>query len=380
MIPDPLDTRLGYGGPSAPARRPRKGSRLALGLSPIPVPGVVLLPLGMMLGPHGLGVLSPAVLSYLDPAVSVATATLGALVGLGLEARRPQETRLLAAASLEAALTVALVVSGVWFAVRFAPLESGFPPWLFALFLGICAASSSTTAIERPDQPGEKATRIGDLDDVLTILASGMALAMIRVNEPQGALWLGLQSAFVALMLAAAGWFLVSRAASDSEQRVFVLGTLLLLGGAVEYLGWSALFAGLVAGIFWNVAGGPAREHIERDLRHVQHPLIVLLLLAAGAHVTIVPALAVIVPVYLLFRIVGKVAGGWIAGRIAGHEHPMRVGLYLVSPGMIAIALALNVVQAGGPERAGLLLAAVIAGSLGSELLSLLVHPREGAS
>jgi hypothetical protein len=46
---------------------------------------------------------------------------------------------------------------------------------------------------------------------------------------------------------------------------------------------------------------------------------------------------------------------------------------------MIAIALALNVLQAGGSERAGLLLAAVVAGSLGSELLSLLVHPREAA-
>lgn len=380
MIPDPLDARLGYVGPRAPSARRWKAARLALGLSPTPVPGLVLLPLGMALGPHGLGLLSPAVLSFLDPAVSVAIATLGVFVGLGLEARRPQEGRLLAAASLEAALTVTLVVGGVLLALRQAPFDPGLMPWVFALVVGICAASSSTTAIEWPDHPGVKATRIGDLDDVLTILAGGVALAWIRVSDPQAVALLAAQSAAIALILALAGWLLVTQAASDSEHRVFVLGTLLLLGGAVEYLSLSALFAGLFAGIFWNAAGGPARDRIGRDVRHVQHPLVVLLLLTAGAHVSIWPGLALLVPIYLLFRIAGKVAGGWIAGRIAGDDRPIRVGLYLVSPGMIAVALALNVLQAAGSDRAGLLLAAVVAGSLGSELISLLVHPREAAA
>lgn len=380
MIPDPLDTRLGYVGPLTPPGRRRKGSRLALGLSPIPVPGLLLLPLGMALGPHGLGLLSPAVLSYLDPAVSVAIAALGVFVGLGLDPRRPHEKRLLAAASIEAALTVTLVGIGVLLALRLMPFETGFAAPLFALLLGICAASSSTTAIERLDDPSLKATRIGDLDDVLTIVAGGIALTWIRVSEPQAVASLTAQSAGIALILAVAGWLLVTQAASDSEQRVFVLGTLLLLGGAVEYLSLSALFTGLVAGVFWNAAGSSARERIEHDVRHVQHPLVVLLLLTAGARVDAWPGLAVLLPTYLLFRILGKVAGGWVAGRIAGDERPMRVGLYLVSPGMIAVALALNVLQAGGTDRGGLLLAAAVAGSLGSELLSLVVHPREAGS
>jgi hypothetical protein len=379
VIPDPLDTRLGYVGPTATTARRWRGLRLALGLSPTPVPGLVLLPLGMALGPHGLGLLSPTVLSYLDPAVSVAIATLGVFVGLGLDARRPHEGRLLIAASLEAALTVTLVVGGVLFALRLAPFDPGLVPWLFALLLGICAASSATTAIEWPDQTGAVATRIGDLDDVLTILAGGVALAWLRVSDPQAVAPLVAQSAAIALLIAVAGWLLVTQAASDSEHRVFVMGTLLLLGGAVEYLSLSALLAGLVAGIFWNVAGGSARDDISRDVRHVQHPLVVLLLLTAGAHVSFWPGLGLLVPTYLLVRIAGKVLGGWMAGRIAGHHRPLRVGLYLVSPGMIAVALALNVLQAGGSDRAGLVLAAVVVGSLGSELISLFVHPREEA-
>lgn len=380
MIPDPLDARLGHVPRSGPAGRRWKGIRLALGLSPTPVPGLVLLPLGMTLGPHGLGLLSPRVLSSLDPAVSVAIATLGVFVGLGLDARRPHEGRLLAAASIEAALTVALVAGGVLQVLRLAPFDPGFMPWLFALLLGICAASSSTTAIEDPDHPGVKATRIGDLDDVVTIVAGGVALAWIRASDPQAVALLAVQSAVIALILALAGWLLVTQAASESEQRVFALGTLLLLGGTVEYLSLSALLAGLVAGVFWNAAGGPGRDRLGRAVRHVQHPLVVLLLLIAGAHVRVWPGLALLVPIYLVFRIAGKVAGGWIAGRIAGHDRPARLGLYLVSPGMIAVALALNIMQAGGSDRAGLVLAVAVAGSLGSELISLLVHPREAKS
>jgi hypothetical protein len=377
MIPDPLDSRIGpVGQIETPVRR-RKLSRLALGLSPSPVPSLMLLPLGVALGPHGIGLLSPRVLSYLEPAVPVAIATLGAFVGLGLDWRRPHEKRLLAAASVEAGLTLTMVVAGVWMTLAFANLDTGLDaPW-FALLLGICAACSSTTAIERPNEPGVIVTRIGDLDDVLTIIAGGIALTWFHTGDARIAASLSAQSAGIALILALAGWLLVNRAASDIEQRVFVLGTLLLLAGAVEHLSLSALVSGLIAGVFWKAAGGPARERIERDVRHVQHPLVVLLLLTAGARVTGSQALLVLVPVYLVFRIGGKVFGGWLAGRIAGHERPMSVGLYLVSPGMIAVALALNALQASGPARGSELLAVVIAGSIGSDLLSLLVHPRE---
>ena len=380
MIPDPLDTRIGHIGKIEPPVGRRRGSRLALGLSPSPVPSLMLLPLGVALGPHGIGFLTPTVLSYLDPAVPVAIATLGAFVGLGLDWRRPHEKRLLAAASVEAGLTLTMVVAGVWLTLAFANLDTRLDAWQFALLLGICAACSSTTAIERPNEPGVIATRIGDLDDVLTIIAGGIALTWIHTGDARTAASLFAQSAGIALILALAGWLLVSRAASDIEQRVFVLGTLLLLAGSVEYLSLSALVSGLIAGIFWKTAGGPARERIDRDVRHVQHPLVVLLLLTAGARVTGSGALLVLVPVYLLFRIGGKVFGGWLAGRIAGHERPVSVGFYLVSPGMIAVALALNVLQASGPQGGSVLLAVVIAGSIGSDLLSPLVHPREAVA
>jgi hypothetical protein len=44
------------------------------------------------------------------------------------------------------------------------------------------------------------------------------------------------------------------------------------------------------------------------------------------------------------------------------------------------VALALNVLQASGPQGGSVLLAVVIAGSIGSDLLSPLVHPREAVA
>src|SRR5688500_16537097 len=95
---DPLDSSMGLR-----ARADGRGrswwlrTRLALGLSPMPVPALLLLA-GVALGPLGLGLFSLRVLSYLDLIVSAALAALGVLVGLGLDMRRPGEWRLLGAA------------------------------------------------------------------------------------------------------------------------------------------------------------------------------------------------------------------------------------------------------------------------------------------
>jgi hypothetical protein len=54
---------------------------------------------------------------------------------------------------------------------------------------------------------------------------------------------------------------------------------------------------------------------------------------------------------------------------------PPDLGRRLVSPGVIAIAFALNALQASPAPATGALLAVVVIGSLGSELLALLVSP-----
>jgi hypothetical protein len=53
------------------------------------------------------------------------------------------------------------------------------------------------------------------------------------------------------------------------------------------------------------------------DLQKVQHPLVVLLLLTAGAALTPGTAGLWLFAPYVLFRMAGKLLGGWLASRIA---------------------------------------------------------------
>jgi hypothetical protein len=332
----------------------------------------------MALGPAGLNLLSTQVLAYLDPAVSVTLAVLGVFAGLELNPRRRDEGILLAAASVEAGLTLVVVAGGMLLIHLRAPFST--VPVLLALMFGISAAVSSTAASESSDLEASFSMRIGDLDDVLPILVGAVAMACIHREWP-GALWLAGQAGLIALVIAVAGWLLVAHTPAEGERHVFIIGTLLLLGGAAAYQSASVLFAGLVAGACWGFAGRPTRDSLDRDLRYLQHPLIVLLLLVAGARLQLSTWTLGLVVVYVLCRIVGKWTGGRIASWLVPRTLPLDLGWQLISPGVMAIAFALNVLQAGfQPDAADVLLAVAVLGSLGSEAVSVVAYPQRRAA
>jgi len=153
----------------------------------------------------------------------------------------------------------------------------------------------------------------------------------------------------------------------------------LLLGGAADYLALSALLGGLVAGLFLGRAGGPARDAISRDLLQFHRPLVALVLLVAGARVDLPLAWAGAGITFVLIRTAAKLAGGWTAARIAGTTAPRRLGLDLLSPGVLGLAFALNALRANSADGA-LVLAVATVGMVGSELLAALVRPVEASS
>src|SRR5690606_25551352 len=140
------------------------------------------------------------------------------------------------------------------------------------------------------------------------------------------------------------GWLLFERAESGPERVVYVLGTLSLAGGAAAYLHVSPLPVGLVAGGLWTLLPGRVDRVVENDLRRVQHPVVVLLLVTAGASATFSVAAVWLLPPYLLFRLAGKVAGAWIAApRLDVRSSDLAA--FLMPPGVLAVAFALNFAQ-----------------------------------
>lgn len=328
----------------------------------------------MAIGPGGLGVLSAGTLDSLDPLVSLALAALGVFVGLDLRLGGRQEWRLLRAGSVEAGATIGVVTIGCLLAAVAVPALFSHT-WLASAMLGICAASSSTVADHDDVHP--HSTRVNDLDDILPILLAGLLAVWFRASTPPAFAWLLLQTAAMAVVLAVATVLLVRQTAAESEQRVFTIGAVLLLGGVAAHLSLSALAAGLFAGLCWNLAGGAGREHIVRDLRYLQHPLTVPLLIIAGARLAPSPSLLALLLLYVALRSAGKLLGHRLSQIVAfGRAAPATSAWHLTSPGVVGIAIALESTRISGQPHTVTVLSVIVAGALVFDLLSwLLTRP-----
>ena len=361
--------------PPGADERPRSRWRRSLAWSATSAPVALLLLAGITCGPRGINLLSADALSSLDPVVPVALAALGVLVGLGVGDRRADDRRLLPAASLQAAVTM-LVVSAGTAILAFAAVSSVVPPsWTLVLAAGICAATSLTLPISNPLEPRAAATRVIELGVLLPIVTGGLMLAWLRTGSPMGAVVLVLQVSGITVALGAAGWLLLTRVSSETDQRVFAISALLLVGGVADALALSALLGGLVAGVFWRHAGGSPRDTIRRDVLFVQHSLLVLVLLVAGARAELSAAALALAAGYVALRVAGTLAGSALARRVAGARAPRDLGLHLLPPGVFGVAFALNAAEVAGAE-APLLITSVVVGTIGSEVVALLLPPR----
>lgn len=352
--------------------------RAALGLRAGLVPVTLYLPIGLLVGPRGLGLLSIDVLAHLDAAVAIALATLGVFVGLAL-ARTAGGGRMLAAAALESSITIASVVSALAFLlVRWqAPLVSS--AMVVALSLAVCAAASAAGAAESGLEEDSIAARVADLDDIVPIVVAAGLLGVLAGAGPSRALITVGGSIALGVGVAAIGWLLFERADGAGERAVFVLGTLAMLGGAAVYVGVSPLLAGLTAGMVWRLAPGRADDIIADDLRKFHHPLVLLLLIYAGAQTSFSSlALWLLVP-FVVFRMTGKVLGGWAAARLVSGAPADVMGAYLVPPGVVGIAIALNLLQAARADGEAVL-SAVAMGAVVFEVIAIAVVPRRAGA
>lgn len=350
-------------------------TRAALGLRPLTAPVVLFIPIGIALGPAVSDLISDVALAHLDIVISIGLATLGLFIGIaaGREVRRSRG--LFAAATVEAGVTIAIMASAVLFLLtRWGmPLEGS--AGVIALALGVCASASAASSVETGD-PGaaQVAARVADLDDVLPIVLGGTVLALANpaVGMPVQSTVL---TVTMGLGIGLGGWLLLERAHHAAERGVFVLGILAMLGGAPAYMGLSPMLAAMTAGIFWVLAPGHCDVVATRELRKVQHPLLVLLLIIAGASLQWSTAGVWLLTPYVIFRSAGKILGGWLASRLAPGIAPSDLGSYLLPPGVIGLAFALNLQQVTH-GAVGPLVFAVALGAIASELLSLLVGPR----
>jgi len=378
--PDPIDRRLGV--PQTPSPLTWLLSllrtRSALGLAPSLTPAVIFLPLGLLLGPEATGLITPRLLERLTLAVTIALAVLGVMVGMALGREIRTAARLFLAASLESAVTTAMVAAAAAYfvATTQVPLDASLIG--FVLALGLCASASSATSAHPDSEPAVAvATRVADLDDVLPIVLAVFVVALIGAATRAEVTTMLLAPPIIGLAVGGIGWLLFERAESGPERMLFVLGTLALTGGAAAYLHVSPLAAGFVAGVMWTIVPGRVDRVVEKDLQRVQHPVVVLLLVTAGASAVFSSAAIWLLPPYLLFRLAGKVSGAWLAAPLI-QIRSSDLAAFLMPPGVLAVAFALNFSQLLPAASGQMLLSTVAVGTAAFELFALAVVPHWG--
>lgn len=356
-------------------------TRAALGMTPVVAPAMLFVPIGALLGPSFTNVLSPGVLSQLDAVVAVALAVIGVFAGLALHLRGPRDRVLFAAASVEALVTLG-VVAGVFLALLRAwgiPLALSYG--LVAVTMGLCASVSSAASPDGSPPIRAMAVRIAYLDDFVPIVVSGVVVVMLgSVNAmtiAHAVAWL-LRTVLLGLVIGFAGWLLFERTHTRAERNVFIAGIVALIGGTSSFLSLSPLLAGLSAGLLWVWLPGHADTVASNDLQRVQHPLIVVLLLVAGASCEFSRQAVWLAGPLVLFRLTGKLMGAWLASRVQRLVPASEIGMQLMAPGLLGIALAVHLLQVQRTPGMTAVMTAVVAATLISEVLALALRPAEG--
>ena len=349
--------------------------RAAFGLGPGVAPAIALIPAGFLLGPRAANIISADVLAHLQVGVSLALALLGVFVGRAL-AQEIRNFRLIAAGTIESAVTIAVVAFAVWILITRSAVPVGSPALLIALCLGVTAAASAAHADDPSSGSSSRlATRVADFDDLLLIAMGGVLLVLIRGSYGPVSQVLYVAPIVIGGGVAAAGMLLFERADGEAERGLLVLGAIALLGGASAYLMTSSLAAGLVAGAIWTAAPGRADEIVERSAINLQHPLVGLLLVTAGAFFVPRPEALWLLAPYVLFRLVGKLVGAGAASTVLPGMSSGELAGHLVPPGVIGVGFSLTFMLALPADAGEIVVSVTAAGAFLSEIIALLLFP-----
>lgn len=322
---------------SLPPRSP------ALGVASLGPPALLYVAAGVALGPSGLNVLSGAALHQAQAIAWIALAVLGVFIGLGLHGDSSLAARpTFIAGTVIAAVTVSAIAAGVLLEVsrvRLTRAEAFASPTLAScLLIGLCAAVSGALRTRRQAAPELRAAaRLADVDDVPLVWAGTVLIAVCG----GGPVWTRLAATLLGgAAIGCAGWLLFDRA-DDAERGLHVAGAVLLLGGIGAYLGTSPLLAGWSAAMLWVRLPGAADRITARDLRPLQHPLVALLLIMAGALIRWNAAILWVTAFLVVLRIGAKLLAALATYRYTGIS-PAMLASVLLHPGVMGIALATN--------------------------------------
>jgi len=316
------------------------------------LPRVTLLVVfGILAGPSGFDVLPQAIVVWYPAVTVVALVMVAFLLGGRLTPQMLHDNgRQIFVVSLSAvAITAAFVGFGLWL--------MGVDPIVSLVLAGISTATAPAATQDVVRRSGAKGPfptlllGIVAIDDAWGLIVFSLLLAAghaVLGQSPggsllQGAIELG-GAVMVGLAVGFPAAYLTGRLQPGEPSQVEALGVVFLCGGLSLAIGASFLLAAMVAGL---IVANFAEHHTRafHEIENIEWPFMVLFFVLAGASLDIValPAIGTIGLAYLVLRIAGRIAGGWLGGHVSGMSpvYSRWIGVALMPQAGVALGMAL---------------------------------------
>ncbi|MCU4653147.1 cation:proton antiporter [Roseibacterium sp. SDUM158016] len=310
----------------------------------------LLLLIGIVAGPTGLGLVPEGADGWFELISTAALALVAFLLGNALTVEK------LAAHGREILLVTVAIVGATLLVMTLGLVALGLAPGLALILasIGTATAPAATTDIlAQARASGPFADRIRGIvavDDAWGLIVFSLALVIVGADGGEGAAPL-LRAALeiggalaVGLATGLPGAYLTGRLSPGEPLQSEALGLVFLTAGLAAWLGVSTLLAGITAGA---VVANFARHH-ERafhEIEHVEWPFMLLFFLMAGAALEIerLPELGLTGLAYVFLRTLARLIGGWVGARMARLPRAERrwMGPALLPQAGVAVGMAL---------------------------------------
>ena len=339
----------------------------------------LLLIFGFLIGPAGLGFLSPKGEEWSAIVAQMALVMVGFLLGgkFTLSALREHGKLVFWFSVSEVAGAALVVLIGLLLAgmsVEIALLLAGIAP---------ATAPAATTDVVREAKADGAFTRtllgIVAVDDAWGLIVFSVMLAAAQAISGQGAgtapllvgAWELGGSVLLGVGLGIPIAYLSGRLQAGEPTLVEALGAVFVCGGLAIWLDVSYLLASMVLGV---VVTNLARHHTRsfHAIEGIEWPFMILFFVLAGASLEIAALhqIAIVGLVYIALRAIGLWLGAWTGGAISHADPLLRrwMGIALMPQAGVALGMALVATQRH-PELGETILAIVVASTVVCEVI-----------
>ena len=339
----------------------------------------LLLIFGFVIGPAGLDFLSPNEEKWFSIVTDMALIMIGFLLGekFTLPLLRQHGKLVLWISVAEVVVTALVVLIGL--------LLIGLPMDIALLLAGIATATdpAAITDVVHETHADGVFTRamlgIVAVDDAWGLIVFSLMLTAAQTFSGQGGtigpLLTGaweLGGAFlVGIVLGIPMAYVTGRVRPGEPSLVEALGVVFLCGGIAIWLKVSFLLASMVLGC---VVANLARHHIRpfHAIEGIESPFMILFFVLAGASLQFETLFQIgfVGSAYIIFRIIGRLLGGWTGGAISNAKPLMCrwMGIVLMPQAGVALGMALVVIERR-PALGEIILPVVIASTVLFELI-----------